>query len=207
MRCLEFGITTEKVLSAKDLRELRKDLYSFGVNRNIDIAMQAENITRRSRRLVVMDMDSTLIQQEVIDELAIHAGVADQVKEITERAMGGQLDFNQSLSMRVGLLKGTPASTFDKVIQNLVYTEGAHYLCKSLKKLGYRLAVISGGFTTVTKHVRNVLGKSPTKAALECAHLTRGDTQVWTTTLRTSCPSMRKETSRELPLDPLSTLT
>jgi len=158
MRCLELGIKTEQALSRGDLRKLREDLYSFGMNRYIDIAMQAENLTRRSRRLVVMDMDSTLIQQEVIDELAKHAGVSDQVKEITERAMGGHLDFNQSLSQRAALLKGTPAATFDKVIDNLVYTEGASYLCKSLKKLGYRLAVISGGFTAVTEHVRKVLG-------------------------------------------------
>mmetsp|Transcript_6276 Transcript_6276/g.18936 ORF Transcript_6276/g.18936 Transcript_6276/m.18936 type:complete len:454 (+) Transcript_6276:128-1489(+) len=158
LRCLEFGITTDSYLSYEDLRTLRKDLYSFGMNRYIDIAMQAENVTRRSRRLVVMDMDSTLIQQEVIDELASYAGVADQVKKITERAMGGHLDFNQSLSARVGLLKGTPLSTFNKVIDNLVYTEGASYLCRSLKKLGYKLAVISGGFTNVTKHVRNELG-------------------------------------------------
>lgn len=158
MRCLELAISTPVRLSVDDLKKLRKDLYSFGGDRNIDIAMQAENVTRRSKRLVVMDMDSTLIQQEVIDELAVHAGVSEQVKEITERAMGGHLDFNQSLSQRVGLLRGTPASTFDKVINNLVYTEGAHYLCRSLKKLGYRLAVISGGFNTVTKHVRNELG-------------------------------------------------
>jgi phosphoserine phosphatase len=158
MRCLELVVSTTRTVTSADLTLLRKVLYGFGKTSSIDVALQAESVLRRSKRLVVMDMDSTLIQQEVIDELARYAGVYDQVQEITHRAMNGELDFNQSLEMRVKLLKGTPESNFDKVIENLAYTDGAHYLCRSLKKLGYRLAVISGGFRTVTQHVRKELG-------------------------------------------------
>lgn len=158
VRCLELGFCTTRAVSAADISDLRKELYAFGMASNTDVALQAETVLRRSKRLVVMDMDSTLIQQEVIDELARYAGVYDKVQEITERAMNGELDFNQSLEQRVGLLKGTHESVFDKVIANLVYTDGAHYLCRSLKRLGYRLAVISGGFKRVTQHVRQELG-------------------------------------------------
>lgn len=158
LRCLELVFSTTNTVSGTFLTDLRRDLYSYGKNLGIDVALQAESVLRRSKRLVVMDMDSTLIQQEVIDEIARYAGVFDQVKDITHRAMNGELDFNQSLSQRVALLKGTPVSVFDTVINNLVYTDGAHMLCRSLKKLGYRLAVISGGFRPVTRHVRHVLG-------------------------------------------------
>eukprot|EP00871_Galdieria_phlegrea_P001227 jgi/Galph1/2104/GphlegSOOS_G814.1 len=112
---------------------------------------------RRSKRLVVMDMDSTLIQQEVIDELARHANVYEQVKKITYRAMNGEIDFKESLKRRVACLKGTSTAVFDKVIASLEYTEGAHTLCSTLKRLGYKLAVISGGFDFVTKYVRREL--------------------------------------------------
>jgi phosphoserine phosphatase SerB len=94
----------------------------------------------------------------VIDEIARYAGVYKQVESITHRAMNGELDFNQSLEQRVALLKGTHQSVFDKVIANLIYTDGVRELCRSLKKLGYRLAVISGGFKPVTEHVRKELG-------------------------------------------------
>jgi phosphoserine phosphatase len=158
MRCLELVVSTTTTVTSADVNLLRREMYGCGKTSSIDVALQAESVLRRSKRLVVMDMDSTLIQQEVIDELARYGGVYDQVQEITHRAMNGELDFNQSLQKRVELLKGTPVSNFDKVIENLVYTDGAHYLCRSLKKLGYRLAVISGGFRTVTQHVRNELG-------------------------------------------------
>lgn len=158
LRCLELVVGTAETLSPSDVGELRKELYAFGKTSCIDVALQAESVLRRSKRLVVMDMDSTLIQQEVIDEIARHAGVYEKVCEITHRAMAGKLDFNQSLAARVALLKGTPATVFDKVIGNLQYTPGAKTLCRTLKRLGYRLAVISGGFTRVTSHVRNELG-------------------------------------------------
>lgn len=158
LRCLELVVATVETLTPSDISLLRKELYSFGKIAGIDVALQAESVLRRSKRLVVLDMDSTLIQQEVIDELARHAGVYEQVCEITHRAMSGKLDFKQSLSERVALLKGTHASVFDKVIANLQYTPGAKLLCKTLKRLGYRLAVISGGFTRVTSHVSHELG-------------------------------------------------
>ncbi|GAB0491957.1 hypothetical protein MMPV_003213 [Pyropia vietnamensis] len=140
------------------MAEFRSALYTFGKSQGVDVALQTESVLRRSKRLVVMDMDSTLIQQEVIDELARHAGVYEAVRDITHTAMGGGLDFNESLRQRVALLAGTPATAFRHVIDNLVYTDGAHELCRSLKKLGYRLAVISGGFTAITEHVRKELG-------------------------------------------------
>ncbi|PXF41401.1 Phosphoserine phosphatase [Gracilariopsis chorda] len=158
LRCLELVVASTQALTPDDINQLRKQLYALGKTSNIDVALQAESVLRRSKRLVVLDMDSTLIQQEVIDELARYAGVYDKVCEITHRAMSGHLDFRQSLRERVALLKGTKASVFQKVIDNLQYTPGAKLLCKTLKKLGYRLAVISGGFTRITSHVRNELG-------------------------------------------------
>lgn len=158
LRSIELVVSAGNEMSAGEVGEVRAELYALGMEDGVDVAFQAESVLRRSKRLVVMDMDSTLIQQEVIDELARYAGVYDKVKEITHRAMGGKLDFNQSLAQRVALLKGTPASVFNDVIANLQYTPGAKDLCRTLKKLGYRLAVISGGFTKVTAHVRNELG-------------------------------------------------
>lgn len=158
LRSVEVVMSAGADLTPIQLGEARAELYALGKSNGLDVALQAESVLRRSKRLVVFDMDSTLIQQEVIDELARHAGVYEKVKEITHRAMMGQLDFNQSLSQRVALLKGAPTSVFDKVIANLQYTPGAKDLCRTLKKLGYRLAVISGGFTRVTNHVRNELG-------------------------------------------------
>ncbi|KAI0565178.1 Phosphoserine phosphatase [Gracilaria domingensis] len=158
LRCLEMTVVSYKALSPNDVNQLRKQLYALGKTEGIDVALQAESVLRRSKRLVVFDMDSTLIQQEVIDELARYAGVYEKVKEITHRAMSGKLDFRESLRERVALLKGTHSSVFQKVIDNLQYTPGVKLLCKTLKKLGYRLAVISGGFTRITSHVRNELG-------------------------------------------------
>lgn len=157
LRSLELVVSAGGRITPTMVGEVRAELYALGRGAGVDVAFQAESVLRRSKRLVVMDMDSTLIQQEVIDELARHAGVYEQVKEITHQAMGGKLDFNQSLRQRVGLLKGTPVSVFEQVIANLQYTAGAKDLCRTLKKLGYRLAVISGGFTRVTAHVRNEL--------------------------------------------------
>ncbi|CAN8076735.1 unnamed protein product [Agarophyton chilense] len=158
LRCLELMVVSYKALSPSDINQLRKKLYALGGTKGIDVALQAESVLRRSKRLVVFDMDSTLIQQEVIDEIARHAGVFEKVKEITHRAMSGKLDFRESLRERVALLKGTNSNVFQKVIDNLQYTPGVKLLCKTLKKLGYRLAVISGGFTRITAHVRNELG-------------------------------------------------
>lgn len=158
LRSVELVVSAGSEMSSGEVGEVRAELYALGMEDCVDVAFQAESVLRRSKRLVVMDMDSTLIQQEVIDELARYAGVYEKVREITHNAMVGRLDFNQSLSQRVALLEGTPATVFNDVIANLQYTPGAKSLCHTLKKLGYRLAVISGGFTKVTAHVSNELG-------------------------------------------------
>lgn len=158
LRSVELVVSAGSEMSSGEVGEVRAELYALGMEDGVDVAFQAESVLRRSKRLVVMDMDSTLIQQEVIDEIALYAGVQEKVKEITHHAMGGKLDFNQSLSQRVALLEGTPATVFNDVIAKLQYTPGAKELCRTLKKLGYRLAVISGGFIKITEHVRNELG-------------------------------------------------
>ena len=124
----------------------------------VDIAFQRDDIFRRTRRLVVFDMDSTLIEHEVIDELAIEAGVGDQVAKITEAAMHGELDFNESFERRVGLLKGLDESVLASIAANLKLTEGAEELIAQLKRTGYKTAILSGGFTYFAKHLQNKLG-------------------------------------------------
>ncbi|KAJ3022369.1 UNVERIFIED_CONTAM: hypothetical protein HDU68_009185 [Siphonaria sp. JEL0065] len=124
-----------------------------------NIAVQLDSVFRRHKRLVVFDMDSTLIQQEVIDEIARCCGVVDQVAvnptfKITESAMNGEIDFKESLARRVGLLKGTPVSVLETVREKIAFTPGVRDLCKGLKKLGLQLAVISGGFLPLAKYVK-----------------------------------------------------
>lgn len=144
--------------AAVDVDKFRADLFQLSSKTGTDIALQPDDVFRRSKRLIVMDMDSTLIQQEVIDELAKHYGVVDKVSEITHRAMNGELDFKMSLALRVALLKDAPVSILQKVKQGLIFTDGAHFLCRALKKLGFKLAVISGGFMPLALHVKNELG-------------------------------------------------
>jgi phosphoserine phosphatase len=139
-------------------RSLRTGLVELRQRYACDLALQRDTLTRRSKRLIVMDMDSTLIQQEVIDELAVTLGVQDRVKAITERAMNGELDFNQSLRARVKLLKGTPATALVDVLERIELTPGAEELVRVLKRLGYRTAVISGGFIEVVGPIQERLG-------------------------------------------------
>lgn len=124
----------------------------------IDISFQEDNIYRRNRRLVVFDMDSTLIQQEVIDEIAREAGVYDEVSAVTELAMRGELDFKQSLTRRVSLLEGLDEAVLERVAERLVLTEGAERLIRALRTFGYKTAVISGGFTYFGKRLQEKLG-------------------------------------------------
>jgi len=140
-----------------DIEEFRRSLLALGKNNDLDIALQQESLVRKHKRLVVMDMDSTVIQQEIIDELAKYAGFEDKIKAITARAMNGELDFQHALEERVALLKGLNANIFQKIIDNLVFTPGVHFLCATLKNLGYKLAVLSGGFTPVLEHTKRVL--------------------------------------------------
>lgn len=139
-------------------RALREGLVGLRARYQCDLALQREKLTRRNKRLIVMDMDSTLIQQEVIDEIAVALGVQDRVSAITERAMNGELDFDQSLRERVRLLKGTPKSALDDVLARIELTPGAEQLVRVLKRLGYRTAVISGGFIEIVEPIQKQLG-------------------------------------------------
>jgi phosphoserine phosphatase SerB len=123
-----------------------------------DVSELKFNAFYRHKRLIVFDMDSTLIQHEVIDEIAKYAGVVDKVAEITHQAMQGQLDFKESLKLRVSLLKDTPASVLDLIKADLKFMPGAKSLCRILKSLGYKLAVVSGGFMPLALYVQQELG-------------------------------------------------
>jgi phosphoserine phosphatase len=144
--------------SGEPERALRAGLVALRQRFGCDLALQREKLTRRNKRLIVMDMDSTLIQQEVIDELAVTLRVQDRVSAITERAMNGELDFDQSLRERVRLLKGTPESALTDVLARIQLTPGAEELVRVLKRLGYRTAVISGGFIEVVEPIQKQLG-------------------------------------------------
>jgi phosphoserine phosphatase len=125
---------------------------------NIEIVFQADNVFRRHKRLAVFDMDSTLIQQEVIDEIARKLGVEDKVSAITERAMNGELDFTESLRARCALLKGVSSTVFEELRSVISLTPGAQDLVRVLKRLGYKTAVLSGGFTPLTSWQAQQLG-------------------------------------------------
>ena len=131
----------------KDFNALRLAFLEAGFLHDVDIAFQKDNAYRRNRRLVCFDMDSTLIEAEVIDELAKLQGVGNEVCQITESAMRGEIDFAESLKRRVALLKGLPTSRLEEVAKNLPLTEGVERLMSSLRALGYKTAIISGGFT------------------------------------------------------------
>src|SRR6185312_682037 len=125
---------------------------------DVDIAFQQDNVYRRNRRLVAFDMDSTLIQTEVIDELAKLAGKGEQVQAITEAAMRGELDFQASFRKRVSLLKGLPEAALKQVRDGIPLMDGAERLIATLKGLGYKTAILSGGFTFVGQDLQRRLG-------------------------------------------------
>ncbi|GAA5795139.1 HAD-like domain-containing protein [Helicostylum pulchrum] len=141
-----------------DMSVLRTELIGLSASHGTDVAFQRDDVFRKNKRLVVFDMDSTLIYQEVIDEIARYAGVVDQVSAITEAAMNGEIDFKESLRRRVSLLNGTSVGVLENVKQILTFTEGARFLCRALKKLGFKLAVISGGFMPLALYVKAELG-------------------------------------------------
>lgn len=153
--CVQFGLSSGPTLDAQAMRAACLLLSS---ELNIDVAVQEDNAYRRNRRLVCFDMDSTLIEQEVIDELALEAGVGAQVAEITERAMQGELDFQQSFRARVALLKGLDAFVLPKIAERLTITEGAERLISTLKALGYKTAILSGGFQYFAEYLQAKLG-------------------------------------------------
>ena len=142
----------------EDAQIVRRSLLELATTLNIDIAYQEDDMFRRNRRLVVFDMDSTLIEAEVIDELAKVAGVGDQVSAITESAMRGEIDFNESFERRVALLKGLDEAALELVAGQLKMTEGAETLMVTLKRLGYKTAILSGGFKYFGNKLRDNLG-------------------------------------------------
>ncbi|MDX1489775.1 MAG: phosphoserine phosphatase SerB [Pseudohongiellaceae bacterium] len=152
--CIEFSVRGEP----EDPDQLRSEFLAIAQELNVDIAFQQDSIFRRNRRLVVFDMDSTLIDAEVIDELAKAAGVGEQVADITERAMRGELDFQASFRERMALLKGLPESTLEQISESLRLTEGAETLITQLRRLGYKTAILSGGFSYFAERLQKKLG-------------------------------------------------
>ena len=141
----------------KDSLKMREDIMKVSTETGIDISFQIDDIYRKNRKLVVFDMDSTLIQAEVIDELAKIAGKEKQVSEITELAMQGKIDFNESFRKRVGLLKGLKEEDIKDLPQKLPLSDGAERVTRILKKLGYKIGILSGGFTFVGEYLKTKL--------------------------------------------------
>lgn len=152
--CIELSVRGElqnkKALSAKFMQ--------YSAELGIDISFQKDDIFRRNRRLICFDMDSTLIKTEVIDELADRAGVGEQVRAITESAMRGEIDFSESFKQRIGLLKGLDESVLEEIAVQLPIMEGAQRLMTILKKCGYKIAILSGGFSYFGNHLKQLFG-------------------------------------------------
>ncbi|WP_329088941.1 MULTISPECIES: phosphoserine phosphatase SerB [unclassified Streptosporangium] len=148
----------ELSLSGADPDTLRAELAVEAHIQQVDVAVQRTGLHRRAKRLIVMDVDSTLIQAEVIELLAAHAGCLEEVARVTEEAMRGELDFAESLRRRVALLEGLSEEVFEKVREELVLTPGARTLVRTLKRLDYRFAIVSGGFTQLTDALVEDLG-------------------------------------------------
>lgn len=141
--CIEFSMRG----TPHSLAEMQSQLMQMSGELAFDFSIQRDNMFRRMRRLICFDMDSTLIQTECIDELAMRAGVGDKVKAITESAMRGEIDFKESFRQRVELLKGLDASVMREIAETMPITEGAERLMSVLKRYGYKIAILSGGFT------------------------------------------------------------
>ncbi|MEE4145679.1 MAG: phosphoserine phosphatase SerB [Halieaceae bacterium] len=152
--CVEFSVRGP----LQDSGLFRRDLLEVASELDVDLAFQQDTMYRRNRRLVVFDMDSTLIEAEVIDELARVAGVGEQVSAITERAMRGEIDFSDSFRARVALLRGLQEEALEQVAASLKITEGAEHLLTTLRALGYKTAILSGGFTYFARHLQTRLG-------------------------------------------------
>lgn len=152
--CVELSVRG----APRDIAQMRAQFLAAAGDLGVDIAFQKDNAYRRNRRLVCFDMDSTLIEAEVIDELAKAAGVGEEVSAITELAMRGELDFTESFKRRVGLLKGLDESVLEGIAESLPITEGAEDLIRALKALGYKTAILSGGFTYFGRYLQQKLG-------------------------------------------------
>ena len=152
--CIEFSLRG----NLPDREVLQRELIEVSHEEGIDISFQRDDIFRRNRRLICLDLDSTIIQTEVIDELAERAGVGEQVKAITLSAMRGEIDFKESFTRRVALLKGLDVSAKQDIIDHLPITEGADRLFSILKRCGFKIAILSGGFTFVGKYLQQRFG-------------------------------------------------
>ena len=152
--CIEFSVRG----TPKDRIGMQEELMRLASELEMDFSFQLDNMYRRMRRLICFDMDSTLIETEVIDELAIRAGVGEQVKAITERAMRGEIDFTESFRERVALLKGLDESVMQEIAENLPITEGVDRLMYVLKKYGYKIAILSGGSTYFGHYLQQKYG-------------------------------------------------
>lgn len=141
-----------------NFNEIKTSLLTISNTHKIDVAFLKDNVFRYNKRLIVFDMDSTLIQAEVIDEMAKVHGVGDKVIKITERAMNGELDFNAALKERVSLLKGMKQEKLKEILDRIELTEGTDEFIKTVKALGFKVAVISGGFTYFTNAMKQKLG-------------------------------------------------
>ena len=158
-RMARYPVTAiELHVSGTDPDRLRVMLAEEAAVQAVDVAVQPASLLRHGMRLVVMDVDSTLVQGEVIEMLAEHAGCLDEVRSVTEQAMRGELDFEESLRSRVALLAGLDARALERVYDDLVLAPGARTLVRTLKRLGYRFAIVSGGFTQVTDRLAADLG-------------------------------------------------
>ncbi len=152
--CVEFSVRG----TPQDYDLMQKRLMQITSEEEVDISLQEDTMYRRCRRLVCFDMDSTLIGTEVIDELAERAGVGAQVRDITERAMRGEIDFRESFTERVALLKGLDESVMREIAENLPITEGVDRMMTVLKRTGYKTAILSGGFTYFGNYLKQRFG-------------------------------------------------
>ncbi len=150
--CIELSVRGD----LQNKKDFSKKLMSLSAELGIDISFQQDDLFRRNRRLICFDMDSTLIKTEVIDELADRAGVGPQVREITEAAMRGEIDFNESFIQRVALLEGLDVSVLEEIAVNLPIMDGAMRLMSILKKCGYKIAILSGGFNYFGNHLKKL---------------------------------------------------
>lgn len=152
--CVEFSVRGNPI----DVSAMQKKFMDLSQEGDFDISLQEDTMFRRCRRLVCFDMDSTLIETEVIDELAMRAGVGDEVKAITESAMRGEIDFTESFKRRVALLKGLDVSVMEDIARNLPITEGVDRMMSVLKRAGFKTAILSGGFTYFGNYLKGLYG-------------------------------------------------
>lgn len=152
--CVEFSVRG----TPSNLADMSRRFMQISSDEGFDISLQEDTIYRRCRRLVCFDMDSTLIETEVIDELAMRAGVGEQVKAITESAMRGEIDFTESFARRVALLKDLDESVMKEIAENLPVTEGVGRMMKVLKRAGFKTAILSGGFTYFGEYLKRMFG-------------------------------------------------